>query len=97
LTTFEHPVGISSISSSFGDGSDDMIAECLLYEEQDLLMSKELVRAGLQKTIERVLKGYMNTGRDSRVLVKMFEVTGLIDGVLIEHGELKSIQILQKV
>ena len=35
-------------------------------------MVKEIVKANLRHTMERVLKGYMTAGRDLRVLVKMF-------------------------
>lgn len=83
--------------SSSLEGADDIIAECLIYEEQDSLMVKELTKSNLRHTLERVMKGYMTAGKDIRVLIKLFQVSGLIDGVLVESGEMKPIQVLQKV
>jgi hypothetical protein len=53
-----------------------------------------LLKGTLRNSIERALKSYMTVGRDIRVLIKLFEVSGLIDGLLIENGEIKPIQVL---
>ena len=39
----------------------------------------------------------MTSGKDLGVLVELFQLSGSVDAVLIEHGELKPIQIVQKV
>jgi hypothetical protein len=83
--------------SSSLEGADDIIAECLIYEEQDSHLVKELTKSNLRHTLERVMKGYMTAGKDIRVLIKLFQVSGLIDGVLVEGSEMKPIQVLQKV
>jgi hypothetical protein len=57
-------------------------------------MVKELTKSNLRHTLERVMKGYMTAGKDIRVLIKLFLVSGLIDGVLVESGEMKPIQVL---
>jgi hypothetical protein len=57
-------------------------------------MVKELTKSNLRHILERVMKGYMTAGKDIRVLIKLFQVSGLIDGVLVESGEMKPIQVL---
>jgi len=54
-------------------------------------MVKEIIKAEMRHKVERVIKGYMNVGRDIRVISEMFKVAGLIDGVLIEGEQMKPI------
>ena len=79
------------------DCCDDIIGDCLIFEEQDQALAKQLVSQNYKSTIERIQKSYMTSGKDLGVLVELFQLSGSVDAVLIEHGELKPIQIVQKV
>lgn len=60
-------------------------------------MAKQIVKARLKTMIERMMKNFMTSGRDLGVIIKLFQVCGLIDAVLIEHGELKPISVLSMI
>ena len=60
-------------------------------------MTKYLVENKFKGTVERVMKSYMTAGKDIKVLSYLFKLSGVIDGLMINEGEIKASQILLKV
>lgn len=47
---------------------EEAIAQCLADQEREETMTKHIRQQGFKSVLERVLKGYMTTGRDIGVL-----------------------------
>jgi hypothetical protein len=68
-----------------------------VFEEQDKLLAKRLVKFNFRGIVERWNKSYITSGRDLDTLITLFKLSGCIDGLLIEQNEMVVTSILSKV
>lgn len=74
---------------------EEAIALSLADQEREEAMTKHLKQQGFKSVLERVLKSYMTSGRDIAVLAELFQLSGALDGLLMQQGE--TLQVLPKL